>query len=81
MAISRLISWFPHVKAPVIINAPMLGSAGAAMATEVYKAGGFGKGELTLPYSSQQKSVSLGFLLKNVRLTNLPLFRFHRRGL
>ncbi|KAK1728753.1 uncharacterized protein BDZ83DRAFT_716807 [Colletotrichum acutatum] len=42
MAISRLVSWFPHVKAPVIINAPMLGSAGAAMATEVHKAGGFG---------------------------------------
>ncbi|WYZ41829.1 hypothetical protein EsH8_V_000724 [Colletotrichum jinshuiense] len=42
MALSRLVSWFPHVKAPVIINAPMLGSAGAAMATEVHKAGGFG---------------------------------------
>ncbi|KAK1465377.1 2-nitropropane dioxygenase [Colletotrichum cuscutae] len=42
MAISRLVSWFPHVKAPAIINAPMLGSAGAAMATEVHKTGGFG---------------------------------------
>ncbi|GJC85141.1 nitronate monooxygenase [Colletotrichum liriopes] len=42
MSLSRLVSWFPHVKAPVIINAPMLGSAGAAMATEVHKAGGFG---------------------------------------
>ncbi|TIC91665.1 Nitronate monooxygenase [Colletotrichum higginsianum] len=42
MSRSRLVSWFPHVKAPVIINAPMLGSAGAAMATEVHKAGGFG---------------------------------------
>ncbi|KAK1589723.1 uncharacterized protein LY79DRAFT_488812, partial [Colletotrichum navitas] len=42
MSSSRLVSWFPHLKTPVIINAPMLGSAGAAMATEVHKAGGFG---------------------------------------
>ncbi|KAK2000197.1 2-nitropropane dioxygenase [Colletotrichum falcatum] len=42
MSASRLVSWFPHLKTPVIINAPMLGSAGAAMATEVHKAGGFG---------------------------------------
>ncbi|KAK1987128.1 2-nitropropane dioxygenase [Colletotrichum cereale] len=42
MSPSRLVSWFPHLKTPVIINAPMLGSAGAAMATEVHKAGGLG---------------------------------------
>ncbi|EFQ28265.1 uncharacterized protein GLRG_03409, partial [Colletotrichum graminicola M1.001] len=42
MSSSRLVSWFPHLETPVIINAPMLGSAGAAMATEVHKAGGFG---------------------------------------
>ncbi|KAK2055872.1 inosine monophosphate dehydrogenase [Colletotrichum caudatum] len=42
MSSSRLASWFPHLKTPVIINAPMLGTAGAAMATEVHKAGGLG---------------------------------------
>ncbi|GJC98135.1 2-nitropropane dioxygenase [Colletotrichum higginsianum] len=52
MSRSRLVSWFPHVKAPVIINAPMLGSAGAAMATEVHKAGGFGDGPRQGPHPS-----------------------------
>ncbi|KAK1959666.1 2-nitropropane dioxygenase [Colletotrichum sublineola] len=42
MSSSRLVSWFPHLKTPVIVNAPMYGSAGAAMATEVHKAGGLG---------------------------------------
>ncbi|KAL0942230.1 2-nitropropane dioxygenase [Colletotrichum truncatum] len=42
MAPSKLSTWFPHVKAPVIINAPMLGAAGAGLATEVHKAAGFG---------------------------------------
>ncbi|KAF6843431.1 2-nitropropane dioxygenase [Colletotrichum musicola] len=39
---SKLARWFPHLQSPAIINAPMLGAAGAAMATEVHKAGGFG---------------------------------------
>ncbi|EQB47313.1 hypothetical protein CGLO_13554 [Colletotrichum gloeosporioides Cg-14] len=42
MALSKLRSWFPHAKAPVIISAPMLGAAGASLATEVHKAGGIG---------------------------------------
>lgn len=42
MAPSRLVPWFPHVKAPIIINAPMMITANAALVTEVSKAGGIG---------------------------------------
>ncbi|KAF9882323.1 hypothetical protein CkaCkLH20_00359 [Colletotrichum karsti] len=42
MAPSKLRSTFPDAKAPVIISAPMLGAAGASLATEVHKAGGAG---------------------------------------
>ncbi|TDZ55055.1 Nitronate monooxygenase [Colletotrichum trifolii] len=42
MATSKLRAAFPHAEAPLIINAPMLGAAGASLATEVHKAGGIG---------------------------------------
>ncbi|KAK8145670.1 hypothetical protein G3M48_004168 [Beauveria asiatica] len=42
MAPSKLKEWFPWTTAPVIINAPMIGAACPALASEVSKAGGIG---------------------------------------
>ncbi|KAG7145740.1 Nitronate monooxygenase like protein [Verticillium longisporum] len=42
MAPSKLFPWFPHARSPIIINAPMMITANAALATEVTKAGGIG---------------------------------------
>ncbi|KAL2264952.1 hypothetical protein VTJ83DRAFT_7462 [Remersonia thermophila] len=39
---SRLQAWFPHVQHPVILSAPMLGTANGTLAAEVTKAGGIG---------------------------------------
>jgi nitronate monooxygenase len=42
---SKLSTWFPHAKHPIIISAPMLGTSNGTLAAEVSKAGGIG----TLP--------------------------------
>ncbi|KAM0272558.1 hypothetical protein ACHAQH_008668 [Verticillium albo-atrum] len=42
MTPSKLFPWFPHARSPIIINAPMMITANAALATEVTKAGGIG---------------------------------------
>jgi nitronate monooxygenase len=39
---SKLTSLFPHAQHPVIISAPMLGTANATLAAEVSLAGGIG---------------------------------------
>lgn len=72
MAPSKLGTWFPHAKAPVIINAPMLGAAGASLATEVHKAGGVGKKDtISLlgsvahpPFSLSLSPLQMSLLLK-----------------
>ena len=43
MSISSLQKLFPGLVSPIICNAPMVGTASAAMAAEVTKAGGIGK--------------------------------------
>ncbi|KAJ9156470.1 Nitronate monooxygenase [Pleurostoma richardsiae] len=40
--LSRLQTWFPNTKRPVIISAPMLNASNGTLAAQVSKAGGFG---------------------------------------
>jgi len=39
---SKLGTWFPSAQHPIIISAPMLGTANGTLAAEVSKAGGIG---------------------------------------
>ncbi|KAM0323844.1 hypothetical protein ACHAQA_008422 [Verticillium albo-atrum] len=74
---SKLFPWFPHLGSPIIINAPMMITANAALATEVSKAGGLGfiGAGFDLSASSvekgQLKDLSTGLTEARVRL-NLP---------
>lgn len=47
---NKLQEWFPNIRLPVIISAPMKGVATGTLAGQVSKAGGFGTSPLCISY-------------------------------